>query len=173
MSEEHTEKNHTNFRLPASLVTKGDISRLLAEVEQVDNEFIEAHARGKVGADGTIHPALSGNLSDFLAANEFVIEDGDTRGMLVRELRRLKEILPVIHITFSVSADGESLQKIVTWFRDSVHPQAVLDVGLQPALVAGVHLRTTNHVHDFSVRAVLDEHRDILTKELEALRVGQ
>jgi F0F1-type ATP synthase delta subunit len=61
------------------------------------------------------------------------------------------------------------LQELIAWLRSSVHPQAVISVGLQPALVAGVYLRTPNHVHDLSMRAVLKKSRGLLTKELEAL----
>ncbi len=173
MSDEGHTKSYTDFLLPPSLVTKVDISRLLNEVERVDNEFIQSEAKEKVGSEGNERPVLSGQLEEFLAKNEINIDDSRMRGSLLQELRQLKNALPVVHITFSVMADGESLQKIVAWFRESVHPQTVIDVGLQPALVAGVHLRTTNRVHDLSLRKALDEHRDILTKELEALRVGQ
>jgi F0F1-type ATP synthase delta subunit len=51
-----------------------------------------------------------------------------------------------------------------------VHKQAVIEVGLQPALIAGVYIRTPNHVQDLSLRAMLKGGRDILIKELEALR---
>jgi hypothetical protein len=173
MSDETHTKNYTEFLLPPSIVTKVDVSRLFNEIERVDNELIQLEAKEKVGATGAGRPVLSSQLEEFLAKNEINIDDGHQRKSLVHELRQLKHSLPVVHVTFSVMADGESLQKIVAWFREVSHPQTVIDVGLQPALVAGVHLRTTNRIHDLSLRKALDEHRDILTKELEALRVGQ
>ena len=75
-------------------------------------------------------------------------------------------------MTFAVPADRESLRYIVQWVRTSVHPQALLQIGLQPALVAGVYLRTPNRVHDFSLRAALNGQHDALVKELGALRAG-
>ena len=54
--------------------------------------------------------------------------------------------------------------------RGSVHPQAVISVGLQPALIGGVYVRTPNHVMDLSLRARLKGNRELITKELEALR---
>jgi len=72
-------------------------------------------------------------------------------------------------MTFAVEADAQSLQQIVQWLRSSVHPQAVLAVGIQPGLVAGVYMRTPNKVHDLSMRAALKKGRSIIAKELEAL----
>jgi hypothetical protein len=59
---------------------------------------------------------------------------------------------------------------LAQWLRTSIHPQAVIAVGLQPALVAGVYLRTPNHVKDLSLRAKLESSRGLLLKEVEKLR---
>jgi F0F1-type ATP synthase delta subunit len=73
-------------------------------------------------------------------------------------------------MTFAVEADRESLMQLAQWVRETVHPQAVIAVGLQPGLIAGVYLRTPNHVHDLSLRAALDGGHEILVNDLEALR---
>jgi len=62
------------------------------------------------------------------------------------------------------------LQELVLWFRKSVNKQTLLEVGLQPALVGGVYIRTPNHVHDFSLRSKLQGQRELLMTELGALR---
>ena len=82
----------------------------------------------------------------------------------------MKDKVPVIHMTFAVQADPTSLQQIVQWLRSSVHPQVVISVGLQPSLVAGVYMRTPNHVRDLSLRTLLTGQHEVLVKELEALR---
>ena len=167
---ESTVKPYTEFVVPASLVTKLDVSRLVTEVEKVDNEMTEAEVRTKAGATQTPPPVFSEQLTEFLNQNQLKLEESQGRSELVKQLRQLKDKVPIIHMTFSVTADRESLQQLAQWLRSSVHPQAVIDVGLQPALVAGVYLRTPNHVHDLSLRAKLDGSRDVLEKELESLR---
>ena len=72
--------------------------------------------------------------------------------------------------TFASEADRESLGQLALWLRTSVHPQAVIDVGLQPGLVAGVYLRTANRVFDLSLKGALKQGRGILASDLEALR---
>ena len=73
-------------------------------------------------------------------------------------------------MTFAVSADRESLSQIAHWLRESVHPQAVISVGMQPALVAGVYMRTPNKVFDLSLRGALSGQHGALVKELETYR---
>lgn len=164
------EKTYSDFVLPANIVSKVDLSRMISDLERVDNEMTEQEVREKTGAHVEPHPAMSEQLSEFLSRNELDIRDEHVRGSLIKQLHILKDQVPVIHMTFSAPADPESLQEIAHWMRESVHPQAVISVGLQPALIAGVYLRTPNKVHDLSLRTKLRESSGLLVKELEALR---
>ena len=165
-----TVKTADNFILPPSVVTKVDVSRLVSEVERLDSELTTAAVRAKTGVAQTIQPTVSEQLAAFMTQNRVVFDTAQIRTNLVKQLRILKEKVPVIHMTFAVQSDPESLRQIVQWLRSSVHPQAVISVGLQPSLVAGVYLRTPNHVHDLSLRTLLTGQHDVLVKELEALR---
>ncbi|MBH2007592.1 hypothetical protein I8H83_03245 [Candidatus Saccharibacteria bacterium] len=169
---ESSAKSYSEFILPPSLVSKLDVSRMVTEMEQLDNDLNAANVRAKtVGAtEATFVPVLSETLRDFLIQNKLTANDSKGRTSLIKQLRALKDKVPIVHMTFAVSADIESLQQLVQWLRTSVHPQAVISVGLQPGLVAGVHLRTPNHVHDFSLKAKLAGSHDVLIKELEAYR---
>lgn len=162
---------YTDFTLPPTVVSKIDVSRMIHEFEQLDNELTSIAVRAKVGAGEQPSLTISESLTEFLRLNNLKVDpDGRRRSELVKQLTLLKDKAPVIHMTFAVTADRESLQQLAGWLRGSIHPQAVISVGLQPALVAGVYLRTPNHVHDLSLRAKLRSSRDILTKELEVIR---
>ncbi|MCU1441840.1 MAG: hypothetical protein JWP85_2837 [Rhodoglobus sp.] len=164
-------KMYTDYILPSTMVSKVDVSRMVTEAEQIDNKLTEAAVRVKSGAAQQTMPVLSEVFEEFLTQNKLGLDNGQSRAEMIKQLRKLKEKVPIIHMTFAVTADRESLQQIVAWLRQSVHPQAVIAVGLQPALVAGVYLRTPNHVHDLSLRAALAGSHDVLIKELEAVRV--
>ena len=159
----------TGFVLPSSVVTKVDFSRILREIEQVDNDLNAARIRSKDG-DQVHAPTVSGPLEDFLVQNKLQLSNSQQFAELIKQMRLIKDKAPVIHLTFAVTADRESLQQIADWLRSEVHPQALVSVGLQPALVAGVYMRTPNHVHDLSLRAALTKQHDSLVKDLEALR---
>jgi len=160
----------TALMLPPSIVSKVDLARLISEFERIDNELTTAEVRTKTGSATPPTPLLSEQLTDFLAHNTRTLGKAHERSELMTQLRLLREKVPVVHMTFAVPADRDSLQQIAQWLRSSVHAQAVIAVGLQPALVAGVYMRTPNHVLDLSVRGLLAGRRDILVKELGALR---
>lgn len=161
-----------DLRLPASVVSKVDLARLLGELEQVDSDMNAAAVRSKVGVRDSRPLALSQQLTDFIEQNSLSLEEAQRRSALIKQVRQLKDIVPVITLTFAVAADRESLEQLALWVRSEIDPQAVLAVGLQPALIAGVYARTANHVHDMSLRTLLADGREILVKDLEALRGG-
>lgn len=165
-------KTHADFVLPPSVVSKIDISRLVSEFEQVDNALTAIMVRTKAGVAAQQQPVLSDTLTEFLVQNKFKLQSSQDRSDLIKQLRLLKDSVPVIHMTFAVPSDPESLQQLTLWLRTSIHPQAVIAAGYQPALIAGVYLRTPNQVHDLSLRALLTGSRDVLVKELETLRAG-
>lgn len=164
-------KSYTEFVMPPNVVDKVDLARLVREVEDLDNEYTTAEARAKADADTPSRSTPSQQLTDFLHVNELSLDiSGHARTELIEQLRLLKDHAPVVHMTFAVEADRESLGKLATWLRSSVHTQALISVGLQPSLIAGVYLRTPNHVHDLSLRGMLKNGRGALVKELETLR---
>jgi len=169
MNESQT-KTYNDFVLPPNVVSKIDVSHLVSEVEKLDNDLTAAAVRTKTGASEHPQPVLSEQLIEFLNQNQLKLGSSHERTELIKQLRLLKDAVPTVHMTFAVEADRESLQQIAQWLRSSVHPQAVVAVGLQPALVAGVYLRTPNKVHDLSLRAMLDAQHENLVKELETLR---
>ena len=170
MTEAVTTRTFADLMLPPNVITKTDVSRIVVEMEQLDNAATEAVVRAKAGVASPAIAPLSQQLTDFLVQNQLKIDDARARGELIKQMRLLKEKAPVLHMTFAVTADPESLQQLTHWVRTSIHPQAVISVGKQPALVAGVYLRTSNRVQDLSLRAKLEANRGLLLKEVEALR---
>ena len=161
---------YAELLLPSVIVSKADVYRLVAEAEQVEANLTTAAARAKAGVTTASLPPLSQQLSEFLRHNNLSLTTPKQWGQLVSQLRLLKEKVPVLHMTFATVADPASLQQLAAWARTSVHPQAVITAGLQPGLVGGVYLRTPNHVHDLSMRGLLSGQREVLVKELGALR---
>jgi F0F1-type ATP synthase delta subunit len=142
---ETAEKRYQDLILPPSVVSKSDVMRLVSEVEQLD----------------------------LLTVNGMKIDDERQRSELISLLRQLKDNAPVIHMTFATTADQESLSKIADWLRQSIHPQSLMVIGLQPDLVGGVYIRTPNHVHDLSLRAQLAKSRHLLVEAVEAVNAGR
>lgn len=161
--------NEPEIALPRSVLSMKDLTRLLRELEELDAGYVEASARAKIAAKADWQPALSAALEDFLAANPIDLSVLKERSRLIGSVRHLKQQAPLTHLTFAAVPDTESLMKIGSWLRENVHPQTLIRVGLQPDLVGGVYVRTTNQVLDMSVRAQLANHRHVIAQELETL----
>lgn len=171
MSENPETKTYEDYVLPPSVVSKVDVSRMVSDLERVDNELTTSSVREKTGATtaATAQPVVSEQLKDFLTLNQIQIGDSKSRSALLKQMHLLKDRLPVVHMTFASPADPESLQQLAGWLRQSVHKQAVIMDGIQPSLVGGVYLRLPNKVKDLSLRAKLKGGHDLLVKELEAI----
>jgi hypothetical protein len=173
MSKAIASKTHEDFVLPIGVVSRTDLSRLVMEFERVDNELTDATARAKSGSKKRLDvQAMSANLNDFIESNGLLIKTARERTRILKELRILKQKAPIIHMTFATVADPQSLERICGWLRSNIHPQVVVGVGLQPDLIAGVYLRTPNHVHDLSLRDKLKDKRGLLVNELKAVHHG-
>ena len=159
------------LKLPAALVTRADLARLIREVEAVDTNLESQKVKAKDRDHVDYHlPTMSSGLHDFLELNKVTITKDRERMAIKERLTKLKDSAPVVHMTFAVAADTEVLQKLVDWLRTNAHPQSLISVGLQPGLVGGVYVRTPNHVHDFSMRSMLEAKRDVMRSVLEEQR---
>jgi hypothetical protein len=157
-----------SYVLPAALIGRADLARLVREVESVDSELETQKVKNR-GEGSYRLPTMSQSLSDFVDLNKLDLTDDKARVHLKEELLKLKDKAPIIHMTFATAADPEALQKLVEWVRNELHPQALISIGLQPALVGGVYMRSPNHVYDFSMRHRMQGKREILVNELEEL----
>jgi F0F1-type ATP synthase delta subunit len=161
-----SETAQVEYVFPAALIGRSDLARLVREVESFDND-LEAQKVRSHGTESYSLPTMSRSLNDFIEINKLDMSNDQVRMALKERLRNIKDKAPVIHMTFAVEADPEFLQRLVTWLRQEIHPQTLLSIGMQPSIIAGVYMRTPNHVHDFSIKTLLAGKRDIIVKELE------
>lgn len=162
--------DQAQLMLPPSVITRVDVSRLITELEQLDNDLVTRDVHIKIDMPITDQLTFSEQMNDFLSLNNLEIGDNVQRTELINRVRQLKDTAPIMHITFAAPADIDSLRQLASWLRQSVHPQSIMTVGLQPSLIGGAYVRTPNHVHDFSMRAKLAGHRHLIVEEVEALR---
>lgn len=158
------------FGLPPSVASRADMTRLVRELELVDDE-LEAQKARRQGESGHYRlPNMSQALNDFLTLNKVDVADDHIRMDLKARLRKLKDHAPVLHMTFASETDPESMGQLMAWVRRELHPQALVSVGVQPSLIGGVYVRTPNHVHDFSLRAHMKDSRKIIVDALDKLK---
>lgn len=169
---EATKLSYRSFTLPAAIVGRADVARLVRDAETLDSELTTAKVRAKAGDTQPPNIQPSELLTSFLVQNQIQLKSSQECSQLVEQLRLLRDNTPVVHMTFAGEADRESLLQLTQWLRTTIHPQALLVVGVQPGLVGGVYLRTPNRVFDLSLRSRLSAGREVLQKDLETLRAG-
>ncbi len=163
------ESENSPFVLPLSLMTRADLRRLIAELESVDNSMITESIHQRTGHPSDSPLAPSDMLDQCAQVNSVDLSDQSSRSNLLNQLRRLDSSSPIVHMTFASTAKQEVLIKLVEWLRQKVHSQALVSIGLQPNLIGGVHIRTTNRVFDMSIRSQLADGRQFIIRELEAI----
>lgn len=152
--------------LPAGIVTKQQFVRFLHDFEAADSELTTVAARNSTGVTASAKAAVSPDVTKFSEQNKLKLTDSAARAKMLAKLRSIKTKAPVVHLTFASEADEASLAKLSTWLREAVHPHALIDVGLQPRLVAGLYMRSINKVFDYSLRSKLEGQRSLLIEAL-------
>ena len=144
------------------VVGPSDVARLERELISLNDFFVAAQAR----QTGTTMqpPKLTQTLNQLAKENDINLLEEGLRQKLAQELKRIYDEAPVLHISFATEASPKAMEKLVTWVRTNIHPQALIQVGLQPSVAAGCFLRTANKTFDMSLRASLKKSQPLLQK---------
>lgn len=141
------------FKLPLSVVSQGDVGRLLRELNGLNDFFVAAAAR-QAGTALEL-PKATRALDELAKTNQFSLLKETDRSKLVGQLTAVRDQAPNLHISFAVDPPPKVVEKILTWLRDNLDPHILLQIGLQPNIGAGCVLRTANHEIDMSLRQQL------------------
>lgn len=152
------------MKIPPSIVSKVDLSRIVRELEMAHEQLQQADLRG---TDPSL-PVLSRALQDMAELHETPVDSLEAAKKLLTELTELQRSAPRLHISFAHDPNPEFLSKLITWLRDEIHPQLLLRIGLQPSIAGGCIVRTTNKIFDFSLRRDLDAKHQILIDKLRS-----
>jgi hypothetical protein len=152
------------LELPLTVVTPADLSRLLREVEDVDDFLHQSQIR--TGGTPVTLPRFSRGLEDICRQNSLNLLDKDNREKLIDVLRKLKTIAPKVHMSFPTEPTGSFTSGIIGYLRREIHPYIVLQIGVQPNLAIGSTLRTRSKYFDFSLRKHLESQKSALLQML-------
>ena len=145
---EHNEEKQPEkktFHLPLQVISKGDLSRVTREVEDLDQFFTQASLKG---ADAKTVPQASLQLNALTEINDLNLLNKEDRTKLRQFLKLVVERAPVVHASFATDPKPDFLMKILAWFREQAHPYVLLQVGLQPSIAVGCVIRTPNKYFD-------------------------
>lgn len=153
-----------DFILPVSVISPVDLAQVTHELEATDLALQQAAARK--GGEEIKLPRQGRLLGDVAEANKLNLLHAEDRQLLLGQLTDLKAVAPSLHMSFNADPSPVFMQKLTTWVRQEIHPQALIRTGLLPSIGAGCVLRTTNKVFDFSLKTRFDENRQLLVDKL-------
>lgn len=154
----------SKLTLPALVAGPVDVARLIRELEMIDDSLLQLGLR--TGGSPTKMPKTGYLLEKTVQLNKLNLLRKTDRAALRRYLTAVHDKAPVMHISFGSEPSPLFVEKLMTWLRREIYPEALLTIGLQPTLGAGCILRTTNKYFDLSLRQTFTKKRDLLMTEL-------
>jgi len=154
--------------VPVSIVTPVDLSRLIRELEVLDEQLHQAGLRHTEVVD---MPHTSRFLGQTLEFNKVNLLDAAERKLLMQFLVGIKAKAPVLHMSFSADPAPAFLEKLTTWLRREIHPLVLVTVGMQPNIGAGCIVRSTNKYFDLSLRQAFTDKK-LLLQEAMAIKMA-
>ncbi len=152
--------------LTTAVVGQADVNRLLRELNSLDDFFIGAQAR-QAGTP-IAPPKTTVQLDELAKLNKLNLLEAVDRAKLTKQLKELNARAPKIQVSFAVEPPPRVVEIILGWMRDNLHPNILLQVGLQPNIGAGIMVRTANREFDLSMRQHLLDSHPYLAELIEA-----
>lgn len=159
----------STIALPTLVFGIVEVRRLKRELEALE-DFMHQSSIREPGKQASL-PRVSRLLDALATDNNLNLLQAETRAQLAVYLSHIEQHAPTINISFASDPSAAFTAKVVRWLRTNIHPQALLQVGLQPTIAAGCVVRTANHNFDFSLRERFSEQRDLLLEALDATPV--
>lgn len=157
---------HSAMVIPGSVVSRADISRLIREVEAYSEAAYQAELR-HAAAPSTSY--ASPGFQELERDNKEVFASAAARKALIEALRDFQQSAAQVHVSFASQPSVKAVQQIVAWFRRNTQPNIVVQVGVDPSIIGGCVVRTTNKVFTFSMADALRSSIKVLEKEVAAL----
>lgn len=152
------------LQLPGGIVTRADTGRLCEEVEALDN-FLNQAAVREPGTAVQL-PKASRLFDEIVAINKLNLLQKVDRERLLKFLQGVRTKAPTLHISFNVDPSAVFQQNLITWIRQQIHPETLLQIGLYPSIGAGCVVRATNKFYDFSFRQKFTDQKQLLITQM-------
>lgn len=158
------EQQQRSILLPVSLATRTDLSRVIRELETVDN-FLQQGAIRQPGSPMQL-PKTSKVFEELVNGSKLNMLQAEDRQYLRTSLEWMRDQSPTLHVAFSTDPSPLFIERLITWLRQNISPFVLVRIGLHPNIGAGCVVRSTNKYFDFSLRQRFLAQRGLLLEEL-------
>lgn len=157
------------LKLPNTVGSRRDIIHMQREIERLLEEHLQHDiAKEQTGElRGVSKPTAM--VRETLRANDM---KSDTQQLkeLSQKLEAVMQRAPRIRIAFANEPDSNTYEKIVGWFRREIHPDVLLQIGVQPTIAGGCIVQAGQHRYDFSLRKRLLDKTNLFVKVMHRVK---
>lgn len=155
-----------NETLPLSIHTRADVARVRREL-QAYAELAQQARVAKRDAPAVEH--FSQSLTDVANTHSISLANASERGSLETYLDMIHRTAPVVHIKFAVTPTIRTVEQLLEWFRTAIQGDVLVQTAVDPSIVVGCQVRTTNKVFTIRPNESFDTAQATLAKEVAAL----
>lgn len=76
---------------------------------------------------------------------------------LLTDFKKLFYKTQTVSITLAFNPSKEFLERLIKWFEDNLGKRVILDVKVDPGLIAGAQVLCKEHFRDYTVRRKMEE----------------
>lgn len=152
--------------LPLSIHSRADIARVRREL-QAYAELAQQARVAKRDAPAVEH--FSQSLIDVANIHSVSLMNSSERSDLETYLETIHRTAPVVHIKFAVTPTIRTVERLLEWFRTAIQGDVLVQTAVDPSIVVGCQVRTTNKVFTIRPNESFDTAQATLAKEVAAL----
>lgn len=164
---DQNQNQQQNFQLPASLAQPVDLNRMIRDLELISEHLGQEYLKDP---NKKIPINLPEKIKDISEKYKIDVNDKKQRENLLSWMKHLREVAPVVNVSFGSEASEELTQKITAWFRKEIHPYCLVVVGLEPNIGVGSLVRTSNKVFDFSLKTKIRNSTDLFEQAMNKVK---
>jgi hypothetical protein len=157
----HEPDEYKSLKLPPSVVFSRDVRALIRELDELLDFLTQSRIRAQAAK-----PKTSRMLDDLLSINKLEMSEEHVV-RLKGYIEWLKDSGPVLNFAFSVEPSALFSQRLITYLRDNISSQTVINVGLQPNIGVGCTIRSKNKFFDLSLRSNLAQLKTRLLGDMQ------
>lgn len=151
--------------LPLSIISRSDIIRLQKAIQSYEDQIHQAKLRGEKVPALTHDPALY----ELAEANGWQLSLASDRERILDQLDGYQKHPVEVTVSFADRPSEKALGILTRWLRTHINPAILIRVTIQPSIVGGCIIRTTNKVFVFDFRHMLNQADPVLKKEIASL----
>ena len=157
--------SHSNSVLPLSIVSRSDIIRLQKTLQSYEAQLHQAKLRNeKISA-----PTHDTALYELAEANGLQLSLASDRMYIQKQLDDYQKHTIEVTVSFANQPSEQALGTLTHWLRTHINSAVLIRVTIQPSIVGGCIVRTTNKVFNFDFRHMLQHADPVLKREIASL----